>query len=615
MPQVIFLQVDVTGLLPDNFIQYEEASIQPGSYRLLVTEYGAFFEEDFELRDATTNDLIDTEDYYFSDLYQEASLKSGKPVWNVVIVKNSLVNNELLVSYRAYGGPYSRNSRKLIEWLADREVEFLQPGSWDEIEDIPNKFIPAFHYHLLRDIHGNEYITDKLEAIENAITVGNSTVIKNITSEVMSRLAHIRESALEISRGIVLGKLNKVLNKVDTVYLGLDLVANLDLANRSEMISAADPTFATSMVVTDKYIDKKGLEIFSKIVRDNLASGEDTNLGKDHGVLAESNKPTLLASTNGTVIYLDSKRNLRDNAIDYEDMVYPKDYPDNSTFIINRVANNESNVGGVWLGFNPDQLEAYVGIMKGDECFRRIRWYKFYTDGTIENLQSKVEDHIKDTKNPHELTKEQIELDLVENYPVVTEADILTQNPVKKYVTMDTLMYFMASHLLNLKANLDEDGEVDFSSDLFDKANIIFTPCDKTPEPDCPNRGQLIKTYCDGTEKMARYTDGACGFYDEVMQENSDDCNFFDMPKQGTTLSTRCEGFKKIATVADGRGSSYEIEVADKSEDCGYEKPLPLGTVVGTLCTGTNQTTRYADGEGGTYDVVTAVNSPECGYI
>ena len=80
MARIIFLKKDVTGLLPDNFIQDEILVTITGSNRLVIPEYGAFFEQDFELRDADTNDVISKDDYYFSDLYQEATQESGKAV-------------------------------------------------------------------------------------------------------------------------------------------------------------------------------------------------------------------------------------------------------------------------------------------------------------------------------------------------------------------------------------------------------------------------------------------------------------------------------------------------------------------------------------------------------
>ena len=95
MARIIFLKKDVTGLLPDNFIQDEILVTVTGSNRLVIPEYGAFFEQDFELRDADTNDVISKDDYYFSDLYQEATQESGKAVWNIAIIRNPNINTNL----------------------------------------------------------------------------------------------------------------------------------------------------------------------------------------------------------------------------------------------------------------------------------------------------------------------------------------------------------------------------------------------------------------------------------------------------------------------------------------------------------------------------------------
>lgn len=614
MARIIFLKKDVTGLLPDNFIQDEILVTVTGSNRLVIPEYGAFFEQDFELRDADTNDVISKDDYYFSDLYQEATQESGKAVWNIAIIRNPNVNTNLKISYRAFGGPFSRNARLLVEWLKEREQDFINPATWDEVEDIPKKFAPSFHYHLLRDIFGGEYFEQGLKRIENSILVGNSEIVQSIINEVIAKLNASRETAMHLSKAIVESSTSEVLRTINKKYLGLDLVANLDLATKDEIEQAADISVGQSMFNVDKYINKDRLKIFSDLVKDAIVSSKETNLGLDKGVIGEPTKANIIATVNGATIVLDSMENNKANDVDYDQVVYPKNYPPSDQFTIVRVANNPKDKGGIWLGFNTAKLEAYIGIMNGDECFRRMRWYKFYTDGNLADIAQRVKEHINDTKNPHELTKEQIELGDVENYPVVTEAQILAQESVKSYVTMDTLQYFMAAHLLNLKANPNEDGEVDLKADLFDKANIIYTPCDKVPAPVCPPKGQLIKTYCDGTEKIGRWTDGACGFTDSVMESNSDDCGYFDQPKQGTEISTFCDGYNLMAKVSDGRGGTFDSLKEEKSIKCGWNPPA-LGTLISTRCEGYNTISKYADGQNGNYEVTTSVNDPKCGYV
>ena len=614
MSRVIFLKKDDTGLLPDNYIQDENLVTSSGSNRLVIPEYGAFFEDNFQMKDAITNAVVSPDDYYFADLYQEASQATGKAVWNLVILKNAAINNEVKISYRAYGGPFSRNARKLIDWLREKEQDFLHPASWSEVTDIPKKFTPAFHNHLLRDIFGGEYFEEGLRRIENSITAGNSHIVQSINNEVIEKLQETRATALELSKAIIETSTNSVLNKVNKKFLGLDLVANLGIATYDDMQRAANTNVSASMIAFDKYIDKKRLKIYSDLIKKSVVSSKDTNLGLTTMDLTVSTKANLIATVNGAVITLDSMENHRKNKVSFDLVVYPKGYPEEDEFTVIRVTNNIKEHSGVWLGFNASKLTAYVGIMVGDECFRRMRWYRFYTDGSITEIESKVQEHIRDTKNPHELTKEHVELEAVENYPVVTEAQILAQESTKSYVTMDTLMYFMAAHILNLKANPNEDGSVDLSADLFDKANIIYTPCDKTPAPVCPPKGQFIKDYCVGTEKMGRWTDGACGFYDEVMESNSDDCDYFEMPKQGTVLNLFCEGYNQMAKISDGRGATYVAMHQEKSSACGWNPPA-LGTLISTRCEGYNTITKYADGLNGNYEVNTSINDPKCGYI
>lgn len=62
-------------------------------------------------------------------------------------------------------------------------------------------------------------------------------------------------------------------------------------------------------------------------------------------------------------------------------------------------------------------------------------------------LISDLDNHLKDSDNPHNLTKEQIGLGNLANYAPVTAAETGSDTPVKKYVTYDMLLSFFARKL------------------------------------------------------------------------------------------------------------------------------------------------------------------------
>ncbi len=107
----VLLDEDVTGLNINNFIELEKVITTASRDRLVVLEYGSFFTNNLVIVDKHYN-VIDPSKYMFCDLYQEACMKSGKEVWNAIIILEEDTPTELYISYFAYGGKFSTNGRR-----------------------------------------------------------------------------------------------------------------------------------------------------------------------------------------------------------------------------------------------------------------------------------------------------------------------------------------------------------------------------------------------------------------------------------------------------------------------------------------------------------------------
>lgn len=105
------------------------------------------------------------------------------------------------------------------------------------------------------------------------------------------------------------------------------------------------------------------------------------------------------------------------------------------------------------------QLERiHNGILAGDQAmFDEVRRYaltlheegKAYTD----QLGQRVDDHLADTTNPHQVTKAQVGLGNVENYPVATQAEALAGTATNRYMTPALSDTLIADRAKNLNAS------------------------------------------------------------------------------------------------------------------------------------------------------------------
>lgn len=206
--------------------------------------------------------------------------------------------------------------------------------------------------------------------------------------------------------------------------------------------------------------------------------------------------------------------------------------------------------------------------------------------------------HIADRQDPHDTTQAQVDLALVENLPVATPTDILGKRKVRKYLTLEGLIDYLALHGCQ--------------------------PLGEQPET-FPPKDSLLSSYCDGTRKMGVYADGNGSSYEKVMEINSAQCGYLpppslpDHPPNGQLLSKYCDGFNQYGVYANGYGGSYSRLISINSTDCGYtgappppgSTHPPSGTILSTRCEGTTKVIVKANGAGGSFDE-RETNSPNC---
>ena len=609
----VLLEEDRTALKPENYIQGEGVNIGIGRDRLVRFEYGAFYEEDFKLLDENGAE-IDRDKYTFHDLYVEATRNSGKAVWNCLVVNDPSVPEKLVGWYHGYGGRFAVNARILIDWLNEKLATVVDPIEWLALRDRPSEYTPKYHKHLWDEVYGWSYFKRPLDNIENAIELDKSYFYNMLIKDIQRKLEEANARAMELANYYATKAVSDATVNINKEKLGIHLLANFYTATPIEMARIAKEDFDSKTILEDKYINKKGLIAFTEELNKRSVKIKDTNLGTKEVFIRESKRGALIGLGNAGIATLESKAELAKNGNFYEENVYPKNYPDTDRFTVLRVTHNLTDHGGVFLGFNNTTGEMFSGTLKDDYCFMRIKWYKFYSELTFNSIKGALQEHIKATNNPHKLKKKQVQLEHVKNLPVATIEDIMKGEPVDAYLTLDGLQMLMAKNLLNLKPEFKEDGSLNKDSDLFNKPNIIFTPCDKKVPDNWPPEGQLLKTYCDGSDRFQRLADGKGGFVDKVLELNSDDCKYFEIRPQGEVLYTKCLLKDQWTVVADGRGGTTEVLSVMNSTDCGFIPPPVAGTVLGEECQGTDKIRKYADGEGGQTTSIVEANSMECGY-
>lgn len=622
---IAVLPLDYSGTAAENKITGEIHVI--GVNKIIVPKYGCFHKKDLVLNILPSGDALTEDQYMVMDLYLEATqVTSDAEIWNTIIITDTAIAGNVSVDYQALGGPWSKHNDKLIAWLESRQVN-TGTLDWPDVTDVPKKFNPSKHLHLLEHVYGMEYIVDSLKRVEEAIKVGSGPVYEAFLSNIDAKLNLIATRAHDAVDEMLLERFNSFKSFSNAEGIGLGLLINAGLMSRDTAKAIANPGFDSRAITNEQYVAISSLDAFYEAFYDVVVS-RSTNLDLDQGIDADPSRPSLLLLTNGAVICIPSKLRAVAEGRVIDDYIYPEGVSENDEFICSKINGNEFNYGGVYMMFNKSNLDTYIGVLINDGCATSIEWNKMLFTGELDEFHNLIEAHIADTKNPHEVNKDDIELGKVENLPVITEDEIINNKSARKYITLDTIMYYMRKYLTNAKPPPLPGETLDPNAKTMDQCHILFAPC-KKPEPlpeNWPSKGQLIKTYCDQTDKMARYTDGGGGFYDEVFELNASDCGYIVHPKRGELVSSYCGSIAgnsevatdKIGRYGNGDGTTYEELIRANDPDCGYVAPEPKdkeGTVIAVYCSGVKgeQKTRYADGLGGFTELVTGVNVAQCG--
>lgn len=292
-----------------------------------------------------------------------------------------------------------------------------------------------------------------------------------------------------------------------------------------------------------------------------------------------------------------------------------------------------------------------------------IAQLKKIEDAILGQANAGLEAHLRDMLNPHGVSKNQLQLDRVENYGPASVLQAIAMNSSTTLLTPSTLKAVLDNlGLLDLSSQLalitthinntdNPHEDTKFDLDLGNVENLpVATPSDivakkrvrkyltldmaldlinlylgqqTSDEANYPAKDALLSMFCNGLNRMGVYALGDGGTYEKIIQINSPDCGYVPPPAnptnppQGTLLSKYCAGYDQMGIYADGYGGSFSRMIQFQSSDCGYAGTSapgsypPANTILSTRCEGTTLVTVKANGQGGSYDERT-VNSPQC---
>ena len=220
MPNPIFrYPVDLTGTNYNNLVADEPHTLVNLPNRAVIPMYAPYFSESLVVRDAITNALlIKGEQYQCLQLVEEATIKTGKEVCEVILITDSNVSNQVIVTYQTIGGLYQRTSDAILA-MYNTVINDNRPVDWSNVLNKPYNYPPSLHKHLFQDVVGFEPLIVELERLRNAITLSNvpafEAIIDWFSGRVPKEVIMIKPSRFTVPRG---GSVIINLESVNIVY-------------------------------------------------------------------------------------------------------------------------------------------------------------------------------------------------------------------------------------------------------------------------------------------------------------------------------------------------------------------------------------------------------------
>lgn len=217
--------LDPTGTNANNLVQGEVHSLSARPIRILAPNYGAFFTDSVVVRDNVTNAILTKgTQYECVQLHQVASLKFGKNICTLIMIKDPDVNSAVKVRYQVVGGEYSDNSANIIT-MYEAVVNDNRTVDWLDVSDKPLQYPPTLHNQLLSSVYGFEPLVDAIDRLRQALILTNVPAFEELIDWINGLIsgfpAHIQDRN---NPHVVTG-----------TQVGLGLVENLPVVTQEEV--------------------------------------------------------------------------------------------------------------------------------------------------------------------------------------------------------------------------------------------------------------------------------------------------------------------------------------------------------------------------------------------
>ena len=275
LPPIIQYPLDLEGSSPTNKIVGERREITANNTRAFVPKAGPFYTSSFTIINVDTGlALKPVDDYVLAQPFSQASLRSGKDVQCAVVIKSNAPMT-VEISYQVVGGEYSWNLKALADLILQLDLD-ERPVKWGSILGRPTAYPPAPHIHDIGDSYGWEYVVWQLERITNAILVGDEASHDELRAQMEFIRGQLQDN-IDALEDKVDAHLNDFTNphKTTKAQVGLGLVENYQVASTVE---------ANAGTVNNRYMTPSLVSTLATRLANEITNAHEAKKNNPHAV-------------------------------------------------------------------------------------------------------------------------------------------------------------------------------------------------------------------------------------------------------------------------------------------------------------------------------------------
>lgn len=384
---------DGNGTSPDNLVTGEQQILTPPNYTdfyFIIPDFAPFYQDGLVVTHQPSGTVL-TEgvDYHLTHQFNDATLETAKAVYGSITILDKTLAGVLELDYQTIGGLWTLDETAIIDILTNTTLN-PRITTWEQVAGLPEAFPPIDHVWNTDDLVGMSEVVDAISAI--AIQLGGSE------DPGESHLSRTDNPHSVTKNQVGLGNVQNY------------LVANLTQAQEGTANNAYMTPLRTMDLIAALGLNNVGSHI-SRVDNPHGVSKAQVGLGsvENYGIATASN--AVGGVDNASYMTPLRTREAIDNVV--------------GNSLNSHVINNSNPHGVTKTQVGLSNVENY-GIATDIEAIDGIDNNSYMTplrtkQAIDAQVSTDVGSHANDTSNPHEVTKAQVGLSNLENYPVSTE--------------------------------------------------------------------------------------------------------------------------------------------------------------------------------------------------